>query len=242
MPARTAACVLSLAAVALAVAPAAASADPSTLTVQGSGTVFVVPDVASLAVDVTVTSDRSRTALSLANRRTDAIVAGVRHLGVTAPNIQTESVNVHRSVIHVGPKGHRHAVVRYLADEQLSITSSSTLVGQVIDTSVRLGATGVEGPSFSFSDPTAGQIAATDAAITDARRRADAAAAQMGYKVTGVQSVNLDPQSSYVAPGAGGSVSATSAPSKSAPTPTTIRPGKQEVDAQVEVVYTIAPA
>lgn len=242
MPVRTAALAASLATAALAAVPATAAADASTLTVDGSGTVFVVPDRASLSVDVNVTSDRSRTALSLANRRTDAIVAGVRGVGVDAGDIQTDAVNVHRSTIHVGPKGHRHAVVRYIADEQLSISSSTTLVGRVIDTAVRLGATAVDGPSFSFSDPSAGEIAATNAAIADARRRADAAAAQMGYKVTGVQSVNLNPGSTYGAPGAGGSVNATSSPSKSAPTPTTVRPGRQEVDAEVEVVYTIAPA
>jgi uncharacterized protein YggE len=80
-------------------------------------------------------------------------------------------------------------------------------------------------------------LAATRAAIADARRRADDAAAALGYQVTGVQSVQLDPQSQVVVPVAG-APSASAGPS----TPTTVHPGVQEVDAQVEIVYTIAPA
>jgi len=82
--------------------------------------------------------------------------------------------------------------------------------------------------------------AATTAALADARTRANAAAAALGYTVTGVQSVDLDPQSA-VLPGA--SDGATAPVATSAPaTPTNIHPGAQEVDATVAVVYTIAPA
>jgi uncharacterized protein YggE len=82
-------------------------------------------------------------------------------------------------------------------------------------------------------------VAATKAAVADAARRATAAAASLGYRVTGVQSVDLNPQSSVVSPvSAGGAApGATSTPT----TPTTIHPGAEEVDATVAIVYTIAP-
>jgi hypothetical protein len=55
-----------------------------------------------------------------------------------------------------------------------------------------------------------------------------------------VQSVDLNPQSGVVSPGTG-----TAAPG-SAPTgtttPTNVHPGVEQVDAEVEVVYTIAPS
>ncbi|HEY5318509.1 MAG TPA: SIMPL domain-containing protein, partial [Solirubrobacteraceae bacterium] len=139
--------------------------------------------------------------------------------------------------VRVGPPGSRHRVRRYVATESLSITTTTAIAGAVIDASVRAGASSVDGPDFSFSDPSAGAVAATNAALADARRRADAAAATLGYTVTGVQSVDLDPQSGVARSGAG---STTQAPAPS--TPTTIHPGTQEVDATVEVVYTIAPA
>ena len=232
-----------VAATSLILAPAALAdaTTPSTLAVNGSGSVMVTPDVASLSLSVTRSAVRSSAALSDANHKVDVIVGAVRALGVPAAGIQTESVNVYRSTVRVGPRHHQHRVRRYTASESLSITSTSAIVGSVIDAATRAGADSIQGPDFSFSDPSAGSIAATNAALADARRRADDACATLGYTVTGVQSVNLDPESSIVVP-VNAASGATPAAPVAAPTPTTIHPGTQEVDATVAVIYTIAPA
>jgi uncharacterized protein len=214
---------------------------PATLSVLGSGSAFVTPDVAQLNVNVARREATSKLALSDANAQIDQIVAAIKALGVPASGIQTETVNVTPSGHRVGPKGHRHFVKSYNAQESLSVTATTALVGQVIDAATHNGATSINGPNFSFSNPSAGVQQATSAALTDAQTRASAAAAQLGYVVTGVQSVNLDPESGVTVPGSGATASAPAAPTKST-TPTTVHPGAQEVDAQVEVVFTIAPA
>ena len=227
----------SLVAVASASAPvASADATPGTLSVQGSGSVRVAPDIADVSVTVSRSAADSRPALSAVNRAADAIIGAVRAAGIPANDIQTEDVNVSSHTIRVGPTKRR--VRRWTGNESLSIhVTSIKLVGPVIDGATRAGASTVDGPTFSFSDPSAGKLAATRAAIADARRRADDAAAALGYQVTGVQSVQLDPQSPVGVPLAG-APSASAGPS----TPTTVHPGTEEVDAQVEIVYTIAPA
>jgi len=160
-------------------------------------------------------------------------------VGVPGAGVQTESINTSCGKFRVGPKGHKHLIRRCTARESLSITSAAAIVGRVIDAATHAGATTIDGPDFSFADPSAGQIAAEKAAITDARKQANAAAAQLGDTVTGVQSINLSPQSGVVEPVAGSAPSgATGAPS----TPTTVHPGAQEVDATVAIVFTIAPA
>jgi uncharacterized protein YggE len=227
--------------ISLSFAPAAlaASSTPGTLTVDGHGSVMITPDVASLSLSVTRVAATAAPALSAANRRVDAIVHAVRGVGVTASGIQTVSINTSCGRIRVGPKGHKHLIRRCTASESLSITSAAAIVGRVIDAATQAGATAINGPDFSFADPSAGEIAAEKAAITDARSQANAAAAQLGYTVTGVQSISINPQSGVVAPGAAPAPSgATGAPS----TPTTVHPGAQEVDATVAVVFTIAPA
>ncbi|HWF25872.1 MAG TPA: SIMPL domain-containing protein [Solirubrobacteraceae bacterium] len=209
-----------------------------TLSVDGSGSVMVMPDVASLTVNVTRSALTSSAALGAANRRVDAIVGAVRAAGVPAAGIQTDLVDVSRGTIGFGPRKHRHFVRRYIANESVSITTTAALAGRVIDVAVHAGADSINGPSFSFSDPSARMVAATNAALADARRRADAAAATLGYVVTGVQAVNLDPQTTILAPGSATPAPVVKAP---APTPTTVHPGTQEVDASVTVVFTIAP-
>jgi uncharacterized protein len=226
--------------ISLSFAPAALAdtSTPATLTVAGQGSVMLIPNVASLSLSVTRSAATSAPALSAANRRVGAIVHAVRGVGVPASGIQTESINTSCARIRVGPKGHKRLIRRCTASESLSITSTAAIVGRVIDAATHAGATTINGPDFAFANPSAGEIAAEKAAITDARSQADAAAAQLGDTVTGVQSINLNPQSGVAAPGAAqGAPSATGAPS----TPTTVHPGAQEVDATVAVVFTIAP-
>jgi hypothetical protein len=216
----------------------AASADMAagTLSVEGSGSVFVTPDVADLSVSIERSAVTSRQALSAANRETDAVVRAIRAVGIPASGIQTENVSVSSGIVRVGADKHRER--RWTADESLAIhVTRINFVGPVIDSATRAGADTVNGPTFSFSDPSAGKLAATRAAIADARTRAEDAAAAIGYQISGVQSVQLDPQSPVV-PVAGGAPSASAGPG----TPTTVHPGTEEVDAEVEIVYTIAPA
>jgi uncharacterized protein YggE len=194
----------------------------------------VTPDVADLSVSLSRSGTSSRGALSTANRATDAVVGAIRATGIAASDIQTQDVNVSSSVKRVGPRGRRQRI--WTATESLSVhVTQIKLVGPVIDRAVAAGAGNLDGPTFSFSDPSAGKLEATRAAIADARRRADDAAAAIGYHVTGVQTVQLDPQSQVVVPG-----SAAPTSSASPGTRTTVHPGSQEVDSQVEIVYTIA--
>jgi uncharacterized protein YggE len=229
--------VAAVAAMALISAPTAgADTTTSTLSVEGSGSVFVAPDVADLSVSVARSAVSSRQALSAANRGTNAVVRAIRAVGVPASDIQTEDVSVSSRIVRVGSDKHRER--RWTASESLAVhVTNIKIVGSVIDGATRAGADTVDGPTFSFSDPSAGKLAATRAAIADARRRADDAAAAMGYQVTGAQSVQLDPQSQVV-PVAGGAPSVSSGPGA----PTIVHPGTEEIDAQVEIVYTIAPA
>ncbi len=209
---------------------------PGTLSVDGQGSVMVTPDQASLSLSISPSAPTSAAALSTANRRADAIVASARRLGVPAAQIQTASITTSCARVKVGTKPHQHLVQRCTANESLSITTTTALVGAVIDAATHAGASSVQGPDFSFSDPSAGEIAAEHAAIADATTQADAAAAQLGDTVTGVQSVAVNPQSGVVA----GS-SASTSQSAAAATPTTVHAGTQTVSATVAVVFTIAP-
>jgi uncharacterized protein YggE len=220
----------------------AATSPTGTLTVTGNGSVQIAPDLANLTVDIARSATTSRAALSAANTRTDAIARAIHASGVPTSGIQTEAVNVANTSHPVGPKAHRHLRHQFTASESLQITLAAPLAGPVVDAATRAGASSVEGLSFSFSNPDAGVSAANTAAIHDARQQADAAAATLGEVVTGVQSVNLDPGSGSTPEPETLAATSGVAASKSTTTPTTVHPGKETVDASVEIVYTIAPA
>ena len=217
--------------------PAAASADPvpPTLSVLGQGTAFVTPDTADISAAVSRTARTREAARADVARRSGALLAALERLGVPRADIQTQSLEITRSTHKRAPR------VRYTARQALSAhLTDVALVGPVFDALTAARADDVSGPSFGFSNPTAGLPAAEQAALADARARADAAAAAVAMRVIGVQSINLDP-GSLVTPLASGEGAAAPTPAtKSEPTP--VETGRVQVSATVAVVFLLGPA
>jgi uncharacterized protein len=219
-----------LAATLLLAAPAAAQTTDTTPTVavDGNGTATLVPDIADFQAGVLRRAPTSARARRAANARIAAILRALKAQGVADADIQTAGLSIQRRRVH-----HR---VRYTASQTLSVRSRDVEhLGALLDAVANAGADSVEGPEFGFADPSHGRELAERAALADARRRAEAAAAQTGLRITGVRSVDLDPQSGGFDNDAGGGSSA------KAPAPTRIEPGTQDFSATVRVVYTAAP-
>jgi uncharacterized protein YggE len=225
-----------IAALMLAGVPAAAHADDTpTLTLNGAGVAFVVPDTATLSITARSGARTRTVARSRANTRTNAIVAALTKGGVARAEISTSGVRLSRTVRTRRPF--------YLAENDIAVRVTDVAkLGALIDAATHAGADSIDGPEFAFSDPSAGRAEATRNALADARRRADSAAAAAGQKVTGVRAIVIDPASGPAPYAAGGSADTVSAPSPKRSTPTRVSPGRQEVDATVQVVYTIGPA
>jgi uncharacterized protein YggE len=223
-----------LAATLLLAAPAAAQTTDTTPTiaVDGNGTATLVPDIADFQAGVQRRAPTSAAARRSANARIAAILKAVKARGVASADIQTSGLSIERGRFH-----HR---VRYTATQTLTIRSRDVQhLGALLDAVANAGADSVEAPDFGFADPSRGQQLAERAALSDARTRADAAATQTGLRITGVRSVDLDPQSGQFPPQSSGASGG--APAR-APLPTRIEPGTQDFSATVRVVYTAAPA
>lgn len=240
-----AALTLSLALLAAPSAGAQEAAGEHTLGVQGRGAVELAPDVGSFDAVVRRTAPTSAGARDLANTRLNAIVGRLRALGVPREDITTTSVSLFRQRSRLRRGGPLR--VRYTASGAFAVRVEDTArVGRALDAVAAAGATGIDGPEFSFSQArrTEGRLAAERAALADARRRADAAAASQGQRVSGVRSIELDPVSSSpgseTQPVAAASETASSGPQK-ATAPTPILPGRETFDSAVRVVYLVQP-
>jgi uncharacterized protein YggE len=201
--------------------------------------VFVKPDLANVTIDV----DRQARTRVLARRHTDAvvnhIVADLVSLGIPRPGIQTSNEMLSTSTVRL--RHHRHRTV-YDVEIDLTVTTSQiSLLAALFTDAARDGADSFQGPSFGFSDPSQGLAQADAAALTDARTRAQAAASALGETIVGVQSIDLDPETTpqplptASAPVAGGG-------GRKHPIGAPVLPGRQEVDATVDVVFLLGPA
>src|SRR3954451_13472551 len=209
-----------LAATLLLSAPAAAQTTDTTPTiaVDGNGTATLVPDIADFQAGVLGRAPTSARARRSANARIAAMLKALKAQGVADADIQTSGLSIERGRFH-----HR---VRYTAMQTLTIRSRDVQhLGALLDAVATAGADSLQAPEFGFADPSHGQQLAERAALADARTRADAAAAQTGLRITGVRSVDLDPQLAEFEPQPG---SASGGSSEKASRRTRIEPGTQD--------------
>lgn len=226
-----------------AATPVNADVPPSTLRAVGSGVTFVTPDAATVTVSVARAGASAAAARGRENARLRAIVAGLAATGLPPADVQTASISLARGALGSPRPGHRRRV-RWVASASLTVnTKRVDLLSKLFAAASRAGADSFDGPNYTVSDPSAGKLAAETAAVRDARRRADNAAAAAGVRVIGVQSVDLDPSSNSTSAAGGTGLAAPKRGSPPgvghAPIPTPVNPGKQEVDATVDVVFLI---
>jgi uncharacterized protein len=217
------------------------AADQHTLGVQGLGEVERAPDVGSFSAEVRRTAPTSAGARAATNGRLVSIVGRMRALGVQRTDITTTSVRLTRERFRT-PRT-RALRVRYVAVGALAVRVGDGQVGRALDAAAGAGATGIDGPQFTFSQAasTQGRRDAEQAALADARARADAAAASQGQRVTGVQSIELDPGSG-AQPVLAESAAGVPGPARKPAAPTPVLPGRQTFSSTVRVVYLLQPA
>jgi uncharacterized protein YggE len=151
------------------------------ITVVGSGTARAVPDVADWSFGVQSDAETASAALKAASEATRRIIGALRGEGIAKEDLRTEQVSLYprttddgRAVIGYSASSTVHATVRDLAK-----------AGSIVDAAVAAGANQIYGPSLRVSDNRAQYRAAIEAALDDARARAQALAAKAGVTLGG---------------------------------------------------------
>jgi uncharacterized protein YggE len=211
-----------------------------TISVSGTGRVTAAPDTANVLfgiearnADLSVAQDEvSATAETL----TTTLVEG----GVAEDDIQTAAYEI-MPVNEYDDEGNFERIDHYLVSLALRATVRDIeQVGTLLDQGVTAGATYVGNISFYVADPAPFMTQAREAAVNDARTKADDYARLSGAIITGVFSLE---ETSSPAPAAKDfsiedvSMEADMASSRSVP----VSPGSTEVVVMVDVVYSIDP-
>jgi len=151
------------------------------ITVVGSGTARAVPDVADWSFGVQSDAETASAALNAASEATRRIIGALGDEGIAKEDLRTEQVSLYprttddgRAVIGYSATSSVHATVRDLGK-----------AGSIVDAAVEAGANQVYGPSLRVADNRAQYRAAIEAALDDARARAQALAAKAGVTLGG---------------------------------------------------------
>lgn len=225
--------ILALALVLSACGPAAASGDSRSLSVSGSGTVSLTPDIAYVYIGVHTESPDIAQALADNNAQAQAVVDALKNMGVAAEDIQTNSFNVYSSQKYDPMSGQQNGYT-YMVDNSLYVTVRDlSHLGSLLNTVVGSGANNINSIQFDVADKTAALEQARQKAMENASSLAAELAQTAGLSLGEIQSISYTEASPYPYYGMGGGGS--SAPNATVP----IQVGQLQISVTVSVSYAI---
>ncbi|HEY7827073.1 MAG TPA: SIMPL domain-containing protein [Candidatus Limnocylindrales bacterium] len=217
------------------------AADPSptpehTISVSGTGTVTLKPDVADLHLGVAVSRPSVKAAQADAAAAMTKVLAALKALGIDDKDIQTSNVSLQPTYDYQNGSNPPRITGFQMSNSVTITVRDLAKVGDAIDNSLAAGATSVDGVTFRVSDQTAAEAQARQAAMTEARAKADTLASSAGIAIAGVASIVETSAPIYnPMPFAAGAA----APTDSAKVATPIQVGTNDVTITVNVVYLI---
>ena len=205
-----------------------------TIKVQGEGKTWAVPDQAELEVEIQEDGKDLDEISSLVQDKMEKIFSSIKSLGISEKDIQTTAYNVQPKMKY--DKGETEKVGYTVSHKIRVVMKKIDDSGKVLEAVLKDGATNVDGPNFSFSDPTKLKIDALKSAVDDAHSKAEAMAQSAGVELGPVYSINQISVNMPVRPS--GRVMAAGLAYDVA-SPVSVATGQNEVTAQVEVVYSL---
>ncbi len=200
------------------------------VTVIGSGEARVAPDMATVQIGVETTAPTTQAALAENTTQAQAIIDQVKQLGVAEKDVQTSGFNIFPTY---GEDG--RTVTGYTVSNTVLVTIRDLAqAGALLDQVVSAGANRVYGVNFGISDPKAAQAQARDAAVADARARADQLAQSAGASIGAVLVISENIGGAMPVPMPAMMADRAEAVG-GAPVP--VQAGEQVVGAQVQITY-----
>ncbi len=168
-----------------------ALADTATLTVTGSATVEVVPDLATMSLGVTTNGTTAGAAMSANSDAVAAVIARLKSAGVGDRDIQTSNLSLNPNWV-TNATGTASEIQGYVATNMVTIrVRALDQTGAVLDAAIADGANSLNGLYFSLQDQRPAEDEARRKAVADALSRAkllaDAAGAKLGPIMTIVE-------------------------------------------------------
>jgi len=208
------------------------------ITVQGQGQSEGTPDVMRMSLSIDVTKSTIQDALDSSNSAVSKVMSVLRQNGVAQKDIQTTGLSIDRAYTYprnAAPRFRGYHVgnsiqvkIRDLKNAGKTISASATAAGNAVR---------IDGISFDLQDNVALLKSAREAAMADAKAKAQQYAIASGRQLGKVVVITEQQQPSYPSQVFAGAVAA---PSYQGPTNVPISTGVQQVTVTVTVVYEFA--
>jgi uncharacterized protein len=166
------------------VAPWAQAQQPTTqpevrVIVVGEGSVHVAPDYAQIRGGVTIKGKTVREATDANSKLMAAVTAALLNAGIAQADIQTAQFSI--QPLYAQPQNEQK-LIGYNVSNQVTVTVRSLgKISEILDRMVDAGATDIGNVAFLHSNPAKALDQAREAAVADARRKAELYAHASGF-------------------------------------------------------------
>ncbi len=216
------------------------ASDRPTIVMSGSGEATTVPDQLTFSVDVRKTATNVSTALNQASRTTRAVLEAVAAQGVDREDVQTTGLDIHATYDYSGEGA--PVITGYAVSQRMSVLVRSLPdSGDAISAAAAAGGNAIRlhGVKLRVGDEPGLLRKARDAAIADARAKAEQYAAASGQSLGEVLSVRESggrqaPKVGFAQAAAYDRMAGLSA--------VPIRAGSADLSVSVSVVWALEPA
>lgn len=211
--------------------------DNKTLFVTGSASTQTKPDKVTMSLGVETTNTKAKAALIANSQLMDKIVNALKMAGIKENETSTSSFTITPNRDYSIDKN-QGKLIGFTVRNSILITSQNlNNASDWIDVAVSSGANNVDSIYFSISDKKLDEIKKEliKQAIGNAREKADVAASELGLKVVGVITINIDQATPiFTGPTSYALESFKSEPSAASPP---ILTGEQQISLNVNIVF-----
>lgn len=181
-----------------ACAPAAGGSAVRNLSVAGSGTAYLVPDIAYIYLGVHTELPSASEAVTANNAQTEKMIQALTDFGVDAKDIRTTNFSIYPFDKYDPLTGVSTGEKYYSVDNTVYVTVRDlSKLGDLLDTVVAAGANTVNSIQFDVADKDAALKQARADALKDAKSKADELAAAAGVSVGEIQSITFTDNQPY---------------------------------------------
>jgi uncharacterized protein YggE len=181
----------------LAIAPAHAQQPQSPaearVVVTGEGSASVPPDQATMRSGVTTRAKTAKEAADANAKLMVAVTAALVEAGIAQKDIKTTRFSIQPVYITPEPRTEPKLVGYSVTNQVNMVIRDIAKTGDILDRLIAAGATDVGDIVFSLSDPSAALDKAREAAVADARRKAELYARAAGVTLGRVAWITEDP-------------------------------------------------
>jgi hypothetical protein len=161
-----------------------------TLTVNGSGKVYLTPDMVYVTIGVHTEGENAVKTVGENNASTQEVIDTLKGMKIDEKDIQTTNFSISPQKEY-DQAGKPTGKVLYLVDNSVFVTVRDlSKIGDVLDATVKSGANSINGIQFDVTDKAKALSQARQAAVKDAYIKAQELAEAAGVSVGAVQTIS----------------------------------------------------